>query len=153
VSGHGPRPLQREGWRTALGAGVAGIAVIGVVAVLGLPAFLFPTVEGATRGSLAWYLVLPGFLSDAPTPEACGIPRYAMTPIDGASPQTASVAFDTTAPRERIAAAYATLLASCVASDAQGVRFDCRDRRYHAVVFFRDPGEGCRRARVTFFSG
>jgi len=134
----------------------AALVVISTLAlvVVALPLLLFPDIDDAAPGSLAWYLVLPRFLTAAPTPAACGEPRYALHFIDGEKPQSASVKFQTRASLAELRTAYARELTACApeAGAAEGRRFQCDRSQYDTVVLSLDPGDGCRRAQITFLS-
>jgi hypothetical protein len=117
---------------------------------------LFRDFEDVRPGSLAWHLVLPGFLTSAPLPAECGEPHYYAYPLDGLKPQEESVSFQTRASLAELRAAYARQLAACrpVIEDGSGFRFECgRGADYDAVILSLDPGDGCRRARLSFLSG
>jgi hypothetical protein len=129
---------------------LAALALIPV-----LEYFLLPDIYDAAPGSLAWHLVLPRFLTAAPTPAACGEPRYDLHFIDGEKPQSATVKFQTRASPSELRAAYSRELAACrpERSEADGSRFQCDGSQYHTVILSLNPGDGCRRARITFLSG
>jgi hypothetical protein len=132
---------------------IAGALVLVLASPVLLFGLLFRDFEDVAPGSLAWHLVLPGFLTAAPLPAACGEPHYYSHPIDGLKPGEDSVTFQTQASLAGLRAAYARELAACrpVVEDGSGFRFECnRSADYEAVILSLDPGDGCRRARIAF---
>jgi hypothetical protein len=115
-------------------------------------ALVFRDYEDVAPGSLAWHFVLPGFLTAAPLPAACGEPHYSSYPIDGLKPGEESVRFKTRASLAGLRAAYTRELAGCRPSPdgADGARFECEGSQYQAVILSLDPGDGCRQARIAF---
>lgn len=117
--------------------------------------WLVAEVDGVERGSLAWYVVLPGYLQAMPTPQACDAPLYAFHGIDGARPQVAAVRFRTRLDRDGARAAYAPLLTACRAEDTGPLmRWRCEGRDYGEVEIELDAAaqDGCRRIEVRLIA-
>jgi hypothetical protein len=149
----------RRGRRRVLRS-IAGVLVVLSAVVLAGAAVLWlllPDFDDAAPGSLGWYQ-MPGFATAAPTPAACGEPRYALHSIDGEKPQNAIVRFQTRASLAQLRTAYAGVLAVCQPDPrAPGSdRYECDNSRgYHTVLLSLDPGPDgqCRAARIAFLSG
>jgi hypothetical protein len=142
-------------WVLRLAGGVLVLLSIPVLAAAFVYFWMLPYFDDVAPGSLEWYLVLPGYLTAAPTPEACGEPRYGLHFIDGLKPGDATVAFLTRASAAGLRAAYARELAACrpepdVPEDAGGWGFRCGSSEYYRVILQLYPGDGCRRALITF---
>jgi hypothetical protein len=117
--------------------------------------WMLPYFDDVAPGSLEWYIALPRYLTAAPTLAACNEPRYSLHFIDGLKPGDAIVAFQTRASAAELRAAYARELTACrpqpgVPHDTGGWGFLCDGSWYDRVLLSLAPGEGCRRARITF---
>jgi hypothetical protein len=128
-------------WLSLLALVVAYLAVL-----------IFPDIDDASPGSLAWYFALPWYLTAAPTPAACDMPRYGLHFIDGLKPGQASVTFQTRASPGELRAAYSRELAGCQSDSKNDGRFECdgAGHGYNAVMLGREPGDGCRHALIVF---
>jgi hypothetical protein len=116
--------------------------------------WLFADVDAVRRGTLAWYVALPGYLTALPTPEACDAPLYSFHRAGGARPQVAAVRFTTLLSPEDSRDAYAALLAGCRpgAASASSWRWRCEGREYDEIdIEFGAAASGaCRRIDVRF---
>ena len=150
-----PRRIGSRHWFRPWLAAIAGAGLV-ALAMAGLFAWwLFAEFDGVKRGSLAWHVALPGYLTSLPIPEACDEPVYSFHGIDGARPQIAAVRFQTRLAPDAVRSAYAPLLAGCQPADARPAQgWRCAGRDYGEIeIDVGTASQGaCRRIDVRFIA-
>lgn len=135
-----------------IAAGIGLVVLAGIAAVL--YGFHLFEAENVERGSLAYYIGLPGSVRSIPLAEECQAPVYRWRGRDGESSPYISVTYSSRSPSQNIADLYKTALTklSCSpeaappasSADKSLLQFQCRGPDILSVNVWVGNEPSCR---------